>query len=554
MQNNPKKRLSALTGNINIKKTFTKTASEDPDITGIAYDSRAVEPGFLFIALPGIHVDGHNYIEKAVEQGAAAVLYSDPEFDRKIENSAGAQKTAFIRTVNTRTAMAPVAAAFYDRPADKMTTIGVTGTDGKTSTVYCIDQLLELLDRDCGFVSTAACKTASAIEKNPYRQSTPEAVEINMMLSRMLDSGKSYAVIESTSHGLSPLNNRLGEISFDAAVFTNISHEHLEFHGTFERYRDDKANLFRKLRSNGDSTEHSGFGVVNLDDENAQHFINAAAYTAFESNNTAQAPRVYTCSLKNPSADFYAHDIEARTDGSSFSITINTSTNHPGTTTPCTVKISIGLPGLFNIENTLEAFAVVHMLTGTPAQRIAELMPELAAVKGRMKVLDSGQPFTAVVDYAHTPGSFERLFPDMREQTRGRLIAVFGSAGERDVEKRPVQGEIAARYADIIVLTDEDPRGDDAVSILEHIAAGAERAGRETGGRQLGPLKRNENLFLIPDRKSAIRRAFELAEPDDTVIMLGKGHESTIIYADGPIPWDEQTAAEEALAEMGFKK
>ena len=193
------KRLSALTGKINI----IKTNNLDPLITGIAYDSRKVENGFLFIALPGIHVDGHRFIDQAIDAGAAAVLYSD---------AAVLQRTgaAFLQTADTRTAMAPIAAEFYGNPADGLITVGVTGTDGKTSTVYFMDQLLELCGMNSGFISTAACKTAAVIEKNPYRQSTPEAVEINMMLSQMLHNGKSHAVIESTSHGLSEKNNRLG--------------------------------------------------------------------------------------------------------------------------------------------------------------------------------------------------------------------------------------------------------------------------------------------------------------------------------------------------------
>ena len=533
MQNDLNKRLSALTSNINIIHSI----GTDPLISGIAYDSRAVKPGYLFIALPGIHVDGHNYIDKALSSGAAAVLYSRPEFDNyktENENSPAAPGTALIRTDNTRTAMASIAAAFYGRPADRLVTAGVTGTDGKTSTVYFIDQLLELCGNKCGFVSTAACKTGTLIEKNPYRQSTPEAVEINMMLSQMLDQGKTHAVIESTSHGLSPHNNRLGEISFDAAVFTNLSHEHLEFHGTLEQYRDDKANLFRKLRE-------GGFGVVNLDDENAQYFIDAAAERTEESSGGS---RVYTCSLKDPSADFFADEIKTNTGGSSFRI--NISSDAAGT---ASVKTSIGLPGLFNIENAVEAFAAVYKLTGTAPEKLARMLPELSAVKGRMKLINCGQPFTAIVDYAHTPGSFRRLLPDMRRQSRGRLIAVFGSAGERDVEKRAEQGEIAAQYADILVLADEDPRGEVGMDIIEQIAAGAEAVERSS----LAPLKRGENLYLIPDRREAIAQAFSLAEKDDTVLMLGKGHESTIIYADGPVDWDEQAAAEEALRKMGFK-
>ncbi|MBI9105750.1 MAG: UDP-N-acetylmuramoyl-L-alanyl-D-glutamate--2,6-diaminopimelate ligase [Spirochaetales bacterium] len=504
------KRLSALTGKINI---INKTEG-DPLITGIAYDSRNVEEGFLFIALPGLHVDGHDYIGRALEQGASAVLYSEPE-------TPTSDNAVFILTDNTRRAISPAASAFYNHPSDKLVTVGVTGTDGKTSTVYFIDQLLEMSGKKSGFISTAACKIKNTIEKNPYRQSTPEAVEINMMLSEMHSSGKTHAVIESTSHGLSPINNRLGDVSFNAAVFTNLSHEHLEFHGSLQQYRNDKANLFRKLR------DDNSFGIVNLDDENADYFIKAAGQ------------KVFTCSLKDEGADFYASEIIAATGGSSFTININ-----KGAGEKKSFRSSISMPGLFNIENALEAFAAVHVLEAVPAEKLAAFLPELAAVKGRMKVLSCGQDFTALIDYAHTPGSFRKLFPDLRQQTAGRLIAVFGSAGERDIEKRPEQGEIAAGYADILVLTDEDPRGDDGMNIIREIAGGAKNAVRSI------QLEEDSNLFLIPDRREAIQKAFSIAEAGDTVVMLGKGHESSIIYADGPRPWDEEEVAVEILTSM----
>ena len=510
------KRLSALTGNINI---INQTGG-DPLISGIAYDSRNVEEGFLFVALPGLHVDGHAFIPAALKSGAAAVLYSDPDY--KAETGKAPAGTAFVLTENTRTAMSPLAASFYDHPADRLVTIGVTGTDGKTSTVYFIDQLLEAAGHGCGFISTAACKTLSAIEKNPYRQSTPEAVEINMLLSEMIRNGKTHAVIESTSHGLSPVNNRLGDIGFDAGVFTNLSHEHLEFHGSLEQYRDDKANLFRKLRG------EDSFGVVNADDPNASYFEDATP------------KRVYSCSLKDEGADFFASNIETGSGGSSFTINIREDGGLR------TVDTSIALPGLFNIENALEAFAAVVKLTGQAPEKIARLLPELAAVKGRMKLVQRGQEFTALVDYAHTPGSFLKLFPDLRAQTGGKLIAVFGSAGERDIEKRPEQGEIAAEYADVLVLTDEDPRGDDPMQILREIAGGALSAPRG----EMKPLRDGENLFLIPDRREAFRKAFSIAGSGDLVAMLGKGHEGSIIYADGPHPWDEETAAVEVLDSM----
>ena len=496
-----KKRLSALTGNINI----LFSAGGDPLISGLAYDSRAVKPGFLFFALEGLHSDGHDYIENAVNKGAAAVIYS-----RDPENFLPG--TAYIKTVNPRTSMAPVASAFYNSPADRLITTGVTGTDGKTTTVYLIDQLLELCGCSSGFISTAACKTGNLITGNPYRQSTPEAGEIQKMLHEMETGGRTHAVIEATSHGLSPRNNRLGGVSFNAAVFTNLSHEHLEFHGSIQQYREDKTMLFRMLKEDG-------FGVVNIDDDSAGYFIESTE------------KRVYTCSLTDPSADFYADKIKGNTRGSSFRISCRTGGRLRQ------VESSIALPGLFNVENVLEAFAVVLGLTGAPVEQIAAALPGLSAVRGRMKLLDIGQPFTVLIDYAHTPGSFAKLFPELRKMTGGKLIAVFGSAGERDIDKRPEQGRIAAGYSDIIILTDEDPRGEEPMAILEEIAAGIPEQSSTRGS----------SLFLIPDRRQAFTRAFSMAGRDDTVVLLGKGHESSIIYSGGAVDWDEETEALSAL-------
>ncbi len=511
------KRLSALTANINI----IEKRGGDPLISGIAYDSRMVKKGFLFCALDGLHVDGHSYISKAIGLGAAAVLHSRAldEYDENI---------TYIMTDNPRTAMASLSAAFYGNPADKLITVGVTGTDGKTTTVYLIDQLIELCGLKSGFISTAACKIADEITKNPYRQSTPEATEIQMMLSQMLENGKTHAVVEATSHGLSPKNNRLGNLDFNAAVFTNLTHEHLEFHGSFEQYRKDKTELFRKLKMN---TKKQSFGVVNLDDGSSAAFIEATQN------------RVYTCSTLNPEADYFADEIRQEPTGNQFRLNIR----KDGKTQ--SFQTSIQLPGLFNIENVLGAFAVIHNLTPISPAHLAGLLPKLQAVKGRMKLITGRQSFTVIVDYAHSPGSFRKVFPVFRENCRGRLISVFGSAGERDIEKRSIQGAIAAEYSDILFITDEDPRGEVPMDIIRQIAAGAEGKSEEPVST---PKTEGDNLFLIPDRKTAILEAFKTACEGDTVVLLGKGHESTIIYADGPIDWDEQTAAEEALRELGY--
>lgn len=489
----------------------------DTHITSLAYDSRNVTEGALFFALSGLHTDGHRYIEEARARGARAVIHSKPlhRYHRDI---------TYVRTGNPRTDMAPIAASFYDHPSRELTVIGVTGTDGKSTTVYLIQQLLEKSGFSAGFISTVQMQTGKEAEKNKLRQSTPEAVDIQRILRAMADNGKQYAVIEATSHGLSAKNNRLGEIFFNTAVFTNISHEHLEFHGSFEQYRHDKAELFRSLDlsrdtgTNARSRQSGPFGVVNADDPHAFYFREAAS-----------AP-VYSYSLKDPATDLFADEIELLPDRSRFRLIWGNKR----------VRAAAPLPGQVNIENSLAALLTVIKATGGQPEEIAALLSSCLPPPGRMTSIRRGQPFTVIIDYAHTPGSFSKLLPEIKKSCRGKLIVLFGSAGERDREKRTLQGSIACEWADIVILADEDPRGEQPRAILQDIAAGC-------------PSKtEGVDLFLIPDRGEAIGKAFACAGPDDTVLLLGKGHEQSIIYSNTVIPWDEASAAEAALSRLGY--
>ncbi len=487
----------------------------DIPIRGLCYDSRLVRPHDLFVAVPGDHVDGHSFVADAITRGPAAIIHSLPLAHYP-------DNVVFIAVADSRSAMTQAAIRFYGRPADKLTLVGVTGTDGKSTTAYFIYQLLQLQRERCGFLSTVAMDTGAGLEKNRLRQSTPESPEIQRFLASMVDAGYRYAVIEATSHGLSRRTARLLGIEFDAAVFTNISHEHLEFHGSFECYRDDKVNLFRALKSGPDSP--AGFGVVNADDPHHQWFA------------AATGQPVYRYAIDNGEADLRA--VRCSYGGES-SDCVFLDRNAPGET-----AVRIAAPARFNIENALAACLTVSRLLQLPSAELAEDIKALQPVVGRMAPIRGSQPFSVIVDYAHSPGSFEKVFPIFRAHTDGRLISVFGSAGERDVAKRPLQGAIAARYSDILVLADEDPRGEDPLEILRQIADGARR--------QSPNLKEGETLRLIPDRGEAIRCAVGLAGPGDTVVMLGKGHEGTIIYRDGAIEWDERRVAEEALRSLGY--
>ena len=495
-------RLTALETRINV---IERHGPRDVEITGVAYDSRSVKPGSAFFAYSGGHVDGHAFIQTAVDSGALAIVHAQELTEYR-------DGVAYLRVRDPRGALSPVSSAFYGDPSLGLTCVGVTGTDGKSSTSYYIGQLLTALGHRTGLLTTVSLDTGRGLEPNTMRKSTPDAPEIHALLREMVDRGMTHAVIEATSHGLSRRNNRLGDVRFTAGVFTNLSHEHIEFHGSFEQYRFDKANLFRAL----DAVDGS-FGVVNADDPNGRYFAEATRRPVFSWGS-------------NPAADLVVSDVRTAGRGYAFRLTFE-GTVH---------ETILDVPGRFNVENAAAALLTVHGLTGESLGTLVDLTRVLIPPEGRMYTVDRGQPFGVVVDYAHSPGSFEKILPLMRESVHGRLIVLFGSGGERDTEKRPLQGEIAGRWADIVILADEDPRGEDREKILEDIAAGCRGKTRGT------------DLFLIADRREAIRQAFSMAAEGDLVMLLGKGHESTIQYAGGSVPWKDGSVAEECLRELGY--
>lgn len=490
---------------------------ENVMVTSLAYDSRKVERGSLFFALPGIHENGATFIPHAIKNGAAAIVHRDPL-------PAYEYGVCYIRVGNPRFAMSAAAAAFYDDPSKNLRVVGVTGTEGKSSTVSFIFQLLRLSGKKAGFISTVDFCTKNDVMPNPEHQTTPEAVEVHKHLADMRDNGIEYAVIEASSHGLSPRTNRLGDVLFDVAVMTNVTHEHLEFHGTHEQYKSDKANLFRALDTHPhikNGVETPSFGVVNEDDPAAGYFHAATSKPVFGCSTIAAVPR----------GGLSATGITETPDGISFYL---------GNSSDENFHVKVPLKGAFNARNIMSALVTVSHLTDAPLKTLIPLLDKLRPVRGRMTKIEKGQPFEVIVDYAHTPSSFQTIFPPLRGRIKGKIISLFGSGGERDTMKRPEQGRIASDYSDIVFLTDEDPRGEDSFSILEDIASGC--AGKTRG----------ENLFLIPDRPQAIRRAFSMAGEGDLVLLLGKGHENSIIYKNTTMPYDEIGEAEKALAETGY--
>jgi UDP-N-acetylmuramoyl-L-alanyl-D-glutamate--2,6-diaminopimelate ligase len=479
------------------------------EIDDLAFDSRQAGPSTVFFALSGTHTDGHRFLDDVAQKGCRAVVVSRlPEVLR--------DDTVYAVVTDPRFALSAYSAALFEHPSRDLFVIGVTGTDGKSTTVSFIHQLLTAAGHKAGFFSTVEWSTGGAVHHNEGRQSTPEAPQVHKALRQMADAGCEFAVLESTSHGLSPKTNRLGDVAYAGAVFTNVTLEHLEFHGTVETYRADKARLFSAL-SRG---REGAFGVVNADDPHHRLFIEAAG----------KAP-VQTYALSSE-ADLTA-EVAEHPDG--LDLVLRHHDNH--------AAARLNVPGRFNASNLLAALLAASSaltLAGYPTQPLdlAALVGGLKAVKGRMVPVRRGQDFAVLVDYAHTPGAFEALLPAVKAVTPGRVIVVFGSGGERDREKRPLQGALAGRWADLVVLTDEDPRLEDPVQILDDIERGLT-------GKHL-----NQDYWKITPRKEAVRHALSLAQTGDTVLLLGKGHEHSLVTADGPQPWDEESVADELLSEL----
>jgi len=579
------------------RRTIELNGDTDPLIKNIVFDSKKVLPGSLFFALPGLHVHGNDFAEQAIHAGACAVIF-EGSLPEKALQAAKRQNAVLLRVDDSRFAMSPFSAAFYEYPGNKLCVAGVTGTEGKSSTVFFIWQLLRLAGKKAGFISTVQYSLGGEAVDNPEHQTTPEAPIVQEQLYRMAENGCEFAVVESSSHGLSVKTNRLGDVPFDTAAMMNVNHEHLEFHGTYECYKNDKANLFRKMTGHDHVKHIAGtpktfkpLGIVNAADPAAKDFVKAAAGLC-ESPSVSPVCSVPVAGFVPPkelqnAADFSDGGALNIPDGTALNVRDGTVPDFCGTALSVrdgasgahgaalnAVNESLYAAGLYHIENVTEteqglsfdlcrkgsadihvkaplsgafnacnvtaAILLVAQMTETDLSELAPLARHLNPVRGRMSPICKGQPFEVLVDYAHTPSSFYTVFPPLRQKTKGRIISLFGSGGERDTQKRPVQGKIASEYSDIVILTDEDPRGEEPMELLEMIAAGCTS------------LKRNETLFLIPDRKAAIRKAFSLARPGDAVLLLGKSHENSIIYKDKVIPYDEIKEAETALAEMGY--
>lgn len=487
-------------------------------VTGVTHDSRAVRAGSLFVAVPGLHVDGHDFVPEAAARGAAAALVERALPDAPIPQ---------LVVDSTATNLATAAAWWYGDPSHDLAVVGVTGTDGKTTTSFLAVAALEAAGIRTGMLGTAATRIGGRQEANEAHATTPEAPALQAALRAMVAAGDGAAVIETTSHGLAL--GRVGSIAYDIAILTNLTHEHLELHGTWEAYRDAKLSLFERLGARepmpgNPAKSWPRVGIVNLDDPSAGAFIGVTQEAG---------ARVLTYGT-DPAADVRATRVEE--DARRLRIAVAAPSG--------TSSVDLQLIGRFNVHNALAAIALGEAAGLDPAA-VREGLASVGGVPGRMERVELGQPFGVIVDFAHSPASLQAVLDGLAPGAAARgggVIAVFGSAGERDRAKRPQMGRIAGERCRLVVVTDEDPRGEDRDSINEAIARGAEAAGR----------RRGHDLLVIADRRAAIEAAFERARPGDVVLLAGKGHERSIIGPAGPEPWNERAEAEAALRRAGF--
>jgi len=484
----------------------------DPDveISSLCYDSRKAGPGALFAAVPGFHVDGHRFVTDAVRRGAVAVVA-----ERGRVGSLGdlpEPRPALVLVDNARRALAKLACAFYGYPARKLRVIGVTGTDGKTTTTYLINAILEEAGYRAGLLGTVEFKVGGGRWNNDTRQTTPESPDIQALLAQMVREKVDYAIIESTSHAL--VLDRVTGCEYDVGVFTNLTSDHLDFHGSREQYLRDKMRLFEML---GDSWDKGipKVGVLNADDP---------AYSVLAA--VSPGP-VISYGLENP-ASVTARDLRLRPDGSSFT----------AVTPEGELEVELPLAARFNVYNALAAIGV-GLSQGIALPAIGRALASVTGVPGRMERIDEGQPFTVMVDYAHTPDSLQKVLETLRPLAKGRIIVVFGCAGERDRARRSGMGRVAGELADFAVLTNEDPRSEDPRLILQEIEAGMASSGRDVSA-----------CIKIVDRREAIAYAFKMALPEDVVLLTGKGHEGCIIIGTERVPWDDRRVAREVLREL----
>jgi len=481
-------------------------AGTPADVTAVCYDSRRVVPGALFVAMRGLAADGHDFIPDALAHGATAVIVE--EHRRDAWSPHVREGIALVAVPDARAALAQAADGFYGHPAHALGVVGVTGTDGKTTTTHLVAHVLTASGRRAGYLSSVEFCAGGRAELNATHMTTVEAPDVQARLAAMRDAGDAYAVIEASSIGLEW--HRVDECEFDVGVLTNLAPDHLDFHHTMDAYARAKARLFAMLDASADKGLPKG-AVLNADDP------------ASETMRAATRAPVVTYGLAQP-ADLTARTITADGLTQRFDLVAF------GVRRPARLP----LPGRFNIANALAAVAVA-LSQGIELTVAADALASFPGVPGRLERIDEGQPFAVVVDIASTEQAMANVLDVLRSVTAGRLIVVFGAAGERDRARRAGIARAVAKRADVAIVTNEDPRTEDPDAIIAEIATALDAHGFT------GRYER------IAGRRDAIARAFELARPGDTVLLAGKGTEQSIVIGTTHHPWDERAVARELL-------
>jgi UDP-N-acetylmuramoyl-L-alanyl-D-glutamate--2,6-diaminopimelate ligase len=463
----------------------------DVDITSLTIDSRKAKTGTLFVCIYGIHVDGHKFIPSAFEGGCRAVIC-----ERDVENLP--EGITAIRVDNSRGALAGIAKVFYNDPSSRFNLIGVTGTNGKTSTTYFMESVLNTIKRRSGVIGTVEIRLdGKKVDVHLATSTTPDTIELNELFEDMADKGVDDVVMEVSSHSLEL--KKVEGLNFDVAIFTNLTQDHLDFHGSMENYAAAKAKLFKMSKK----------GVVNTDDEWSDTIIKEATCP------------ITTFGIDKP-ADVRATNIEYYMDKSTFDVELNGKT----------YSFELHVAGRFSVYNALGVIAAASVM-GIPEEKIVEGINAIKGVPGRIQSVPNDKGFNVIVDYAHTPDGVENILKAVREFTKGRIITVFGCGGDRDRTKRPIMGRLAGELGDLSIITSDNPRSEEPADILKEIEVG------------IKPV--TDKYELVVDRREAIYRAVELAQKGDSVVIAGKGHEDYEIFKDKTIHFDDVEVARDAL-------
>ncbi|MGE5633004.1 MAG: UDP-N-acetylmuramoyl-L-alanyl-D-glutamate--2,6-diaminopimelate ligase [Caulobacteraceae bacterium] len=462
------------------------------EISGVIYDSRKARKGNLFICISGYAQDGHKYIHDAVERGAAAVLV---EKDVEIEG------ITVVKVKSTREAMPVLAYNFYENPTDSLRLIGITGTNGKTTTTYLIKSIMEANKRQTGLLGTISTQIGDKVVASA--RTTPESLDLQSLFREMVDIGIDYAVMEVSSHSLEL--GRVDGCRFSIGVFTNLTQDHLDFHKTIDNYRNAKKKLFYMT---------SKANIINMDDEHGRLIAGEICKL-----NT----RLVTYGIDNK-ADITAKNINITSQGVSFKLV----------TPEYETELNIRIPGKFSVYNALAAASTAYV-EGVDKNIIKEGLDMVANVPGRSEIVKTGTPYTVIIDYAHTPDGLQNILASIKQYAKGRVITLFGCGGDRDKEKRPMMGRIAGEMSDYCIITSDNPRSEEPIDIIRQVEAG---------------IKATDcDYICIENRRDSIKFALTMAKPGDIVLLAGKGHETYQVLKDRTIPFDEREIVQELLRE-----